>query len=165
MVEMLFAMFVLASAIVGAASMIVLGMGRNAATRMDTSASNIAETFLENIASAEPNATIPTPVTDCANAAWAINTAAGGSPLNPATGEIDFTQPKVAGYQADYTVCTANGLRVKYDVRWAIVQPSVANPSWSWARQVIVSAQQPLNLNRGRIFFTPPVTVRTVVGM
>jgi Tfp pilus assembly protein PilV len=163
MVELMLAMFVLGTAILGSAAMIMLGLSRNAGIRMDTEASNVAETFLEDIASALPNGSPVLTLTDCNNVAWAVNTTGPGSTLT-ATGGIDFTQPKVAGYQADYVVCTANGLQVKYDVRWAVIQPA-GDPGWAWTKQVIVAAQQPLNLNKGKIFYTPPVTLRTVVGM
>jgi Tfp pilus assembly protein PilV len=164
MVETLLAMIVLATAILGSAAMIMLGLSRNAGVRMDTEASNVAETFLEDIASASPNGSPTLTLTDCNNVGWPITTTGPGAGLNPTTGEIDFSQPKLAGYQADFVVCTANGLQVKYDVRWAVIQPT-ADPGWAYAKQVIVAAQQPLNLNKGKIFYTPPVTLRTVVGM
>jgi hypothetical protein len=164
MVELMFAMGVLAVAILGGMAMIIIGMGRNGGNRMDTTATNVAQTVLEDIASVSPNAN-PAPtlnINDC-QGTLQVNTAPGGSLLD-ANGNIDFQQGVVAGYQATYNMCVANGPTAPYDVRWnvQIVQQVGVN---TFAKLVTVAARQPLAVRNGTIFYTPPVTLRTIVGM
>jgi Tfp pilus assembly protein PilV len=165
MVEVLFAVGVLAVGIVGGMAMIVIGIGRNGANRLDTTATNVAQSVLEDIASVPANV-IPNPLpslTDCQNNNWPITTANGGAAL-AANGDIDFSAAPVGGYQMRYVACGPTGLAAAtYDVRWHVQQVQVSGNTW--AKLVTVSAQQPLALVNGSITSVPPVTLRTVVGM
>lgn len=163
MVELLFAMGVLAVAILGAAVMIFIGIGRNGSNRMDTTATNVAQTVLEDIAGAPPNASPALTITDCQPANLQITTTPGGSAL-AANGDIDFSAAPVAGYQANYVACGPTGLAAaQYDVRWNIQQVQVAGTTW--AKLVTVAVQQPMAVRNGTMVYIPPVTLRTVVGM
>jgi type II secretory pathway pseudopilin PulG len=162
MIELLFAAGVLAVAVVGGMTMVLLGMARNGSNRMDTTATNVAQSVLEDIAGTNPSAN-PAPVltvTDCRANNLQVTTAVGGSALK-ANGSIDFSQPVVAGYQVNYTACGNNGLAVTYDVRWR-VDPVAGT---TWGKLVTVAARQPLAVRQGTIFYSPPVTLRTIVGM
>lgn len=171
LIEMMFAVAVLGLAIIGSLAMVVIGIGRNGSNRMDTTATNVAQVILEDIATAPP----PTPtgagplpppavlsVTDCTGNGLQVTTAPGGAPLNPNNGDIDFNQAPVAGYQVSYTMCsgTANTYRTTYDVRWRI-DPVNGSP---FARLVTVAARQPMAIQNGTINYIPPVTLRTIVG-
>lgn len=166
LMELMFAVAVLAIAVVGALAMIVIGIGRNGNNRMDTAATNVAQTVLEQIAGV-PAATAPAGVpvlnnpvltiTDCTGANLPINTAPGGPVPDPNTGDIDWTAAPVAGYQMNYTVCN-NGRRIVYDVRWYIQQ--VPN---GWAKMITIAARPPLSVQKGTQYYVPPVTLRTVV--
>ena len=163
MVEVLFAVSVLAVGILGAMAMIVIGIGRNGANRLDTTATNVAQSVMEEIASAPPNANQVLTITDCQNNNLQITTTNGGSSL-ATNGDIDFTAAPVAGYQANYVACGPTGLAAAtYDVRWNVQQIQVAGNTW--AKLVTVSAQQPLAVVNGAMISVPPVTLRTVVGM
>jgi prepilin-type N-terminal cleavage/methylation domain-containing protein len=165
LLEMMFAIGVLATAMIGSLAMVVLGIGRNGSNRMDTTATNVAQTVLEDIATAPPpQPPNPAPVlniADCTGNPLAITTAVGGAPL-AANGDIDFQQAAVPGYQGFYTVCsgTANGVQAPYDVRWRI---DLVNGS-TFAKLVTVSARQPMAINKGNVNYVPPVTLRTIVG-
>lgn len=170
LLEMMFAIGVLATAMIGSLAMVVLGIGRNGSNRMDTTATNVAQTVLEDIAGV-PAATLVNGVfvannpvlaiNDCAGNALQIATAPGGAPPNN-NGDIDFSQAPVPGYQGFYTMCsgTANGVRAPYDVRWR-VDPI---PGSLFGKLVTVSARQPMGINKGSVNYVPPVTLRTIVG-
>lgn len=165
LIELMFAVGVLATAIVGSMLMVVIGIGRNGSNRMDTTATNVAQAVLEDIATAPPpQPPNPDPVlsiVDCTGAALQITTAVGGAPLSPSgNGDIDFQNPAPPGYQMNYRVCGTNGLVVAYDVRWRI---DSVNGS-TFARLVTVAARQPLAVRNGTMVYIPPVTLRTIVG-
>lgn len=170
LVELTVAMFVLTVGVLGGMTMIIMGMTRNNTNRVDTTATNVAQTVMEEIAGMPANSTAPLTVTDCTNANLTINTSPGagaaGAPLLPPNNiDIDFSQPAVPGYQMTYVVCgngaNGNGLQTAYDVRWRIVSVGTGN----LGKLVIVSARQPfVGQSRGLGSITP-VTLRTIVGM
>jgi hypothetical protein len=158
----MFAIAVLAIAIIGSLAMVVIGIGRNGSTRMDTTATNVAQTVLEDIATALPNGTATLNINDCANNNLQILTAVGGAAALP-NGDIDFSSPAVPGYSGTYRVCSgqANTFSATYDVRWRIETVS-GSP---FAKLVTVAARQPFVATQGKFNYIPPVTLRTIVGM
>jgi type II secretory pathway pseudopilin PulG len=182
MVEMIVAMGVISIALIGGLAMVTVGIKRNGSMRMDTTSANVAQTFLEEIASARANNGAALNITDCTLAPIIINTAGpvvpgaigapvytpADAPLPPAVnlGDINFTQGAVPGYQANYVVCTPGGLRVTYDVRWNIQTAGFVDAkNNTWGKLVTVAALQQATENAGAIRYSPPVTLRTVVGM
>lgn len=158
LLELILATLVLAVALLGGMVMIVMGMARNSTNRLDSTATNVAQTVLEEVAGAPPNANPVLTIVDCAGNNLQITTAPGG-PAPNANGDINFNQPPVAGYQVNYTVCN-NGRQTLYDVRWNIQQVP-----GGWAKMITVSSRQPLANQNAAMFGLPPVTLRTVVGM
>jgi prepilin-type N-terminal cleavage/methylation domain-containing protein len=182
LIEMVIALGILAIGMAGGLAMVAIGIGRNTSTRYDTTAANVAQTIIEDIASTPALNGAPTlTITDCLGNPVLINTAAaGGSPLIPAggdpaqpganEGDIDFAQPIVAGYQAPYVMCAPNGGQITFDVRWNIQTvaqpvggPGPAQPAW--AKLVIVAARQGFTTSGGALYYSPPATLRTVVGL
>src|SRR4051794_39812126 len=113
LIEVMIAMFVLTVAVLGGMMMVIMGMARNTSNRVDTTATNVAQTVLEQIAGAPPNSSPTLTVTDCVPNLLSINTAPGGATLK-ANGDVDFTADTVATlnpnhYQMTYTVCGTNG--------------------------------------------------------
>lgn len=179
LIELMFAVAVLAIAVLGALAMIVIGIGRNGSNRMDTAATNVAQTVLENIAGVpattaapiDPGAPPPPPVlnnpvltiSDCTGNNYPINTAPGGAGVYPndqtGAGDIDFSQPTVDGYHMNYTVCN-NGVQTVYDVRWNVQQLPPPN---GWGKLITVAAREPMAVQKGTLYYLPPVTLRTVV--
>jgi hypothetical protein len=172
LVELTIAMFVLTVGVLGGMTMIIMGMTRNNTNRVDTTATNAAQTVMEAIAGVPANSVTPfTGITDCTGTQKSINPTAGiaaggaGAGLMPNGIDIDFSQGPVAGYQMNYIVCNnaanTNGLQVVYDVRWHITP---VGPG-SIAKMVIVSARQPFVAGSKGIGAITPVTLRTIVGM
>ena len=159
LLELMLATLVLTVALLGGMIMIVIGMARNSTNRLDSTATNVAQTVLEDIAGTVPSANPTLTIVDCAGNNLQITTAPGGPAPNPNTGDINFNQPAVAGYQVNYTVCN-NGRQTPYDVRWNVQQVP-----GGWAKMITVSARQPLARLNAAMFALPPVTLRTVVGM
>jgi len=169
LVELTVAMFVLAVGVLGGMMMIILGMSRNNSNRVDTTATNIAQTVLEEISAAPPNVDKTLVITDClqtdpVTSTLQINTAPGGATV--LNGSINFSADSATtlnanGYQMNYTVCGTNGLQTVYDVRWRVDLVGGAN----WSKLVTISARQPFAASQTGISYLPPVTLRTVVGM
>ena len=163
LIELTVAMFVLTVGVLGGMVMILLGMTRDNTNRMDTTATNAAQAVLEVMAAVPANATPPLTVTDCLNNVLPLTTAgsAGGTGATLApNGDVDFTQPAVANYQINYTVCGTNGLTVAYDVRWRITTLP------SGGKLVIVAAGHPFTDNKSHAMaYIAPVMLRTIVGL
>jgi prepilin-type N-terminal cleavage/methylation domain-containing protein len=178
MVEMLVALTVISIAMIGGLAMIALGIGHNGSMRMDTTAANVAQTFLEDIASVQPKADPVLNITDCAGNNLAINTGGPGAPGAPVytpadalppgvnVGDINFTAAVVPGYQATYRMCAPGGIRIRYDVRWNIQTAGFVDATGkTWGKLVTVAALQSATVGKGGITYSQPVTLRTVVGM
>jgi prepilin-type N-terminal cleavage/methylation domain-containing protein len=165
LIELMVAMFVLAVGVLGGMVMIILGMTRDNSNRVDTTATNAAQTVLEQIAGAPSNSNLVFTMTDCLGNNLLVNTTGSASPGSGApllnNGDIDFTQAAVSGYQMNYTICGTNGLQTPYDVRWHITSIGPGNAG----KLVIVSARQPFVATSTGIGFIRPVTLRTIVGM
>jgi prepilin-type N-terminal cleavage/methylation domain-containing protein len=172
LIELMIATLVLGTAMLGALAMIMVGIKRNTSLRMDTTSANIAQTVLEDIAAIQPTNDTTISINDCIQP-QSIKTNPGGASVvaapnfpgqNP--GDIDFSQNKGAvgaGYQMDYVAC-ANGVQITYDVRWRIDAIAVGGGK-NWAKLVTVAALQQATVQNGAISYSPPVTLRTVVGM
>jgi prepilin-type N-terminal cleavage/methylation domain-containing protein len=163
LVELTVAMFVLTVGVLGGMIMIVLGMTRDNTNRMDTTATNAAQAVMEQIAAVPANIDVPLTVTDCVPTNLTVTTAGSAGGLGAtltANGDVDFTQPAVANYQINYTVCGTNGLRTTYDVRWRIVTLA------DGGKLVIVAAGHPTIYNKSHAMaYITPVTLRTIVGL
>ena len=170
LVELSVAMMVLTVGVLGGMVMVIMGMTRNNSNRVDTTATNIAQTVIEQISAAPTNTNPVVAVTDCvqtnpATSTLKINTAPGGATLKT-NGDVDFSANTAAAlnagnYQMNYTVCGNNGLITVYDVRWSVKAVGVGG----WGKLVTVSARQPFVATTTGIAFIPPVTLRTVVSM
>jgi Tfp pilus assembly protein PilV len=163
LMELMVAIFVLAVGLLGGMMMVIMGMSRDNSNRVDTTATNVAQTVLEQIAGAPPNSNPTLTVTDCIPNTLNINTAPGGAGLK-ANGDVDFSANTAASlnankYQMTYTLCGTNGLQTPYDVRWNI------QALGTWGKLVTVSARQPFVASQTGISFIAPVTLRTIVSM
>jgi prepilin-type N-terminal cleavage/methylation domain-containing protein len=163
LVELTVAMFVLTVGVLGGMIMIVLGMTRDNTNRMDTTATNAAQAVMEQIAAVPANNDVPLTVTDCVPTNLTVTTVGSAGGLGAtltANGDVDFTQPAVANYQINYTVCGTNGLRTTYDVRRRIVTLA------DGGKLVIVAAGHPTIYNKSHAMaYITPVTLRTIVGL
>ena len=178
LIEILIAMAVVGIAALGGIAMIAIGIGRNNSLRTDTTSANVAQTVMEAVASVQATNDTTLTIVDCAANTISINTATAlggsgaavvtGTPAYPGIGpgDIDFTAAIVPGYQANYLMCGPNGIQVTYDVRWRIDPVGAPDPASGkyFAKLVTVAAQLPATVNGNAILYSPPVTLRTVVG-
>jgi Tfp pilus assembly protein PilV len=170
LVEMTVAMLVLIVGVLGGMVMVVLGMSRDNSNRVDTTATNVAQTVMEQIAGGPTNVNPVLTITDCvqtdpATSTLKINTAPGGAGLKT-NGDVDFSANTAAAlkatkYQMNYTVCGNNGLITVYDVRWN----NQAVGTGGWGKLVTVSAREPMTAKPGGISYIPPATLRSIVSM
>jgi prepilin-type N-terminal cleavage/methylation domain-containing protein len=156
LVELMIAMVVLLVGLVGSMSLVAISMGNNGRSKQQSNSTIVAQGITEKIASMRATLAPVLPVTDCAGNAFNVNTVAGGSPVT-ASGDIDFTQAPVAGYQVLYTDCGTNGRQLIYDIRWNIQQPT---PN---VKILVVSAKRQTTGTDLKVF-SLPVTIRTLIG-
>jgi Tfp pilus assembly protein PilV len=157
LVEMLVAMVVLLVGLVACMSLVAISIGNNSRSKQQSNSTIVAQLITEKIASMRATLAPVLPVTDCAGNAFNVNTVAGGSPLT-ATGDVDFSQAPVVGYQMLYTDCGTNARQLTYDIRWNIQQPT---PN---VKMLVVSAKRQNSLGGDLKYFSLPVTIRTLIG-
>src|SRR5258708_8066825 len=90
LMELMIAVMILAVAILGGMAIMVVGIARNGGNRMDTAATNVAQTVLEDIASASPKSDAVLTITDCAGNNLQITTPPGTPPTIALPLAIDF---------------------------------------------------------------------------
>jgi len=126
--------------------LVALAVASNGHSRLDTTAVMLTQAVTEQVsAGINYSSTVggagTAHLTDCgthtAGNPWPVQSANGGAPLS--SGNIDFTQPKVSGYQMDYVVC--NGTRqTTYDVRWNL-SPLASSGTTSHTNLLTVGAR------------------------
>jgi prepilin-type N-terminal cleavage/methylation domain-containing protein len=149
LLELMIAVCVLAIGILGGMGVICAATASNGSSKINTAAATLAESTMERILAAPPNAAAGTSVSDCNGNAFAMSTAPGGSPVsNGLFPGIDYTQPQIPNYSMTYITCAG----LSFDVRWRVdngptpstqtVTVSVkrlrvaANPAASFARKL-----------------------------
>jgi Tfp pilus assembly protein PilV len=156
LIEMMIAMLVLLFGILGNLALLTTAIGGNSRSKQQSNSTAIAQMVTEEIMSipASPSTTLT--LTDCANTNSSVSTAPGGSPLL-SSGDVDFTQSKVANYSLSYTDCATQGRFAVYDVRWNIQSLT------KYDKLLTVSAKLQSNGTDARTF-SLPVTIRSIVG-
>src|SRR6266404_7177489 len=167
LVEILMAMVILSVGLLAIIGMIVSASITSNSNKVDSTATMLADTVLEQISAKDVTAAGPISIKDCTNTDHSVSRVSGappngaGAPLSGAPAyTVDFTKAVVANYQMNYVVCGAAGVRNTFDVRWNIMDmdPAIPNGAGGYAKVVTVSARQ---LTRTGIY-NPPVTLRTV---
>ena len=156
LIEMMIAMLVLLVGIIGNLALLSTAIGGNSRSKQQSNSTAIAQMVTEKIMSipASPSTTLT--ITDCVNTNNSVNTAAGGSPLL-SSGDVDFTQSKVANYSMSYTDCGTQGRLAVYDVRWNVQTLT------KYGKLLTVSAKLQSNGTSSKTF-SLPVTIRSIVG-
>jgi prepilin-type N-terminal cleavage/methylation domain-containing protein len=167
LVEILMAMVILSVGLLAIIGMIVSASLTANSNKVDTTATMLADTVLEQISAKDITVAGPISIKDCANTDHSVSRVSGAAPGGagaPLTGgpaySVDYTAAAVANYQMNYVVCGAAGVRNTFDIRWNIMDmdPAMPNGAGGYAKVVTVSARQ---LTRTGIY-NPPVTLRTV---
>jgi prepilin-type N-terminal cleavage/methylation domain-containing protein len=167
LVELLIAMVVLSVGLLGGIGVICVATANNGRSRLNTTATTLAESTMERIAAISARASgtdAVTAMTDCKGNTFTINTLLGGPPLVDAGAfggvQVSFSQAADAGYSMQYVVCSS-GQGVPYEVRWHI--DSGPTPS---TQVVTVSAKALRNgATTPTAIFSRPVTLRSLRGV
>jgi prepilin-type N-terminal cleavage/methylation domain-containing protein len=156
LIELMIAMVVLLVGVVGSMALIAYAMGGNGRSKQQSNAVVVAQMLTEKISSQKASLNNNLTVTDCVGTSNTVYTTAGGPALT-SSGEEDFTQAAVTGYQMYFTDCGTSGRQMTYDVRWTITQPT------GYTKLLVVSAKMK-NAGTDSKVFSLPVTIRTLIG-
>lgn len=163
LIELLIAGVVLFVGMLSIMGLLMLAVGNNGRSKIDSSATMLTQAVVEQI-SAKLAGGGPGTLTDCngSGTTWTIDysSGSGSAGANLSGGAIDFTQAQsnvTAGYYMNYTECTGNVQSV-YDVRWNIQFLSGTNT------YLVTVGARPAGGLPTRFSFAIPVTLRTYVG-
>jgi prepilin-type N-terminal cleavage/methylation domain-containing protein len=156
LIELMIAMVVLLVGVVGSMALIAYAIGGNGRSKQQSNATVVAQMLSEKISSQKASTSTDLSVSDCTGTANVVHTSVGGGALT-SSGDVDFTQAAVAGFQMYYTDCGTSSRQMIYDVRWTITQPT------AYTKLVVVSAKMKGAGTDSKIF-SLPVTIRTLVG-
>jgi type IV pilus modification protein PilV len=162
LIEVMFAMVVLAVGLMGSIGMICVGAASNGGSKTNTTAATLAQSTMERIVAIPQGSAgngALTSLTDCQGNVFTMDSTQGGSPLTTSgafTG-IDFRQPAVPNYSMQYVMCSG-GQRTTYDVRWRVD----AGPAPS-TDLVTVSVRSTISAGAAAVL-ARPITVRTLRG-
>lgn len=166
LVEMVIAALVLLVGLTAGMLLILTAMANDNRSKMDSSATILAQMTIEMIATVPANAASNVTVVDCnpsgGSASHTLNTAGtgGGAGAPLSGGAIDFTQSTVNGYSMTYYACQAStgDRQALYDVRWNI---KTLSPD---AKLITVAAKQ-TGGNTHANFLAVPVSLKMIVGL
>ena len=163
LIELMIASVVLIFGMLSIMGLLMLAMGNNGRSKIDSSATMLSQVVLEQVG-AKLAGGGPGSITDNANCnntgtTWTINELPGGATL--VGGKIDFTQAQAGlianNYAMNYVQCN-NNVKMDYDVRWN-VQSVGANGTY-----LVTVGARPKNSLPVRFAFALPVTMRAYVG-
>ena len=163
LIELLIAGAVLTVGMLSIMGLLMLAVGNNGRSKIDTSATMLTQAVLEQI-SAKLAGGGPGTLTDCngTGTTWTIDYSSGSGTAgaNVTGGTIDFTQAQsnvTTGYYMNYVECIGN-VQSTYDVRWNVQSLSGTNT------YLVTVGARPLGGLPARFAFSIPVTLRTYVG-
>jgi prepilin-type N-terminal cleavage/methylation domain-containing protein len=156
LIELMIAMVIMAFGIIASMNLIIVAIAGNARSKQQSNSTALAQTVTERIMAVPANNTAILTITDCTNAVFNVNTAAGGAPLT-AAGDVDYTQAAVGNYNMQYNDCATNGRTATYDVRWNV-------QSLSGYSKLLTVSSRLRAYGRNGLVFAPVVTIRTIVG-
>lgn len=166
LIELLIAGTVLVVGMLSLMGLLMLAIGNNGRSKIDSTATMLTQGVLEQI-SAKLAGGGPGSITDNANCngtgnTWTIDTSSGNGSqgANLLSGKIDFTQTQAAvpaNYFMNYVDCN-NNIITMYDVRWN-VQTIGTNGTY-----LVTVGARPKSSLPTRFSFAIPVTMRAYVG-
>jgi prepilin-type N-terminal cleavage/methylation domain-containing protein len=149
LIELMIAMVIMAFGIIASMNLIIVAIAGNARSKQQSNSTALAQTVTERIMAVPANNTAILTITDCTNAVFNVNTAAGGAPLT-AAGDV-------GNYNMQYNDCATNGRTATYDVRWNV-------QSLSGYSKLLTVSSRLRAYGRNGLVFAPVVTIRTIVG-
>lgn len=187
LVELVIALAILAFGLGAIMLLITVAMAANTGSKLDTSATMIAQMVAEQIGSVPASSGLPVNITDCSGLPLIIATAGAAGPTGagaqllappaPRAGDIDWNGQAFGAingnYKMTYNACGPNNNQQRFEVRWNVTNLAQipGPPVQVVTKLVTVSArrrEQPGVGSRAaglnRIAFSIPVTIRTIVG-
>jgi type IV pilus assembly protein PilV len=164
-IELMIAMVVLAVGILGSMSLVIMAIKGDFRSKQQSNSTAMAQMVTEKIMSipAWNNSTLT--ITDCTNTNYNVSTTgstAGSGATLTSSGDVDYTQAKVANYNMAYTDCGTANRQMTYDVRWNI--QTIANDPYIKILTVSARLNGVTNGATSGSIFGPVVTIRTIVG-
>jgi Tfp pilus assembly protein PilV len=154
LIELMIASFVLTFGMLSLAGLLMVAIGNNGRSKVDTTATMLNQTVVEQISAVLENGG-PGSITDCTNTNWVIDTSTGGATL--AGSAIDFTQANPPnGFFMNFAECNGNATTY-YDVRWNIQNLT------SGGTYLVTVGAKPKGALPTRFAFALPVTMRVLV--
>lgn len=174
MIELLIAMTVLAVGLGGIIILISGAVASNSRNKLDTTATALAQSVMERIASAGPNDTSTFTINDCASTPNTLTLDPRGA-ANPGygaqvtNGQISFTSmtanTPATGYDITFVGCGPDQL--KYHIRWNVTNLQTSSNGKVYSKLITVAARQKGADSATGILqtmFAQPVTLRTIVA-
>jgi prepilin-type N-terminal cleavage/methylation domain-containing protein len=166
LIELLIAAFVLVVGVMAMSGLVGLTVKNNGHNRLDSTATMLNQAVVEQLTAGlnyqSFGGTGLANLYDCgthtiaANNPWSIDSSIGGAPI--INGNIDFSQPQVAGYFMNYVVCVGT-TQVVYDVRWNISGLS-ATDTTTFTHILTVGSR----MQGGPSIINFPINMRVMVG-
>jgi Tfp pilus assembly protein PilV len=170
LIEVIIASVLLIVGVAAMSGLVGLTIKNNGHSRLDTSATMITQSVIEQVSSGIADesygGTGTAYIYDCTGTGtgldntWPVNVESGGANLDT-NGNIDFTQDPSTiptGYQMDYVACHGN-IRTTYDVRWKIV--ALPNSTSVFTNLLIVGARIK---GGGPAIINFPINMHVMVG-
>jgi len=171
LIELMIAVTVMAIGLGGTMTLITTAIWTNNRNKLDTTATTLSQTVMEQILQQGANATSTFSITDCLGNNYTIDPTSSssgrGAPLDT-SGNINFAQTlnPTTGYNMNYIVCKANGNQATFDVRWNITTLT-SSGSTVYTKRVTIAAR-PLgaasNGQYSRLLFAIPINLTGVAG-
>jgi prepilin-type N-terminal cleavage/methylation domain-containing protein len=154
LIELMISMIVLAIGMGGVLLVFTTAMLSNNRNRIDTEATFVSQSVLEQLASVPTTNATQFPIVDCANNTVNYQLSGPGATLD-SKGNIDWTKSAVANYSANYVTCGNGTTQVTYQVRWAV-------STWNGDRVFSVSSKASASSVSDALRFALPVTLRAI---
>ncbi len=191
LVELMIAMIVLATGMCAIAILITTAIASNGRNKGDSSATMVAQSVMSRLSMYPANKDAgvsgpPLTITDCRPAPLGgaqnlnIPTAGGPAPVGNGAalvplgqlnaGSINWLNGPPPGYSIIYFACAysdANSSTAQpFEVRWNVINlNTIAGVTYSKLITVSARPQTPIGGGNQLKFYTPPVTLRTIVNM
>jgi len=164
-IELMIAMVVLAVGILGSMSLVIMAINGDFRSKQQSNSTALAQMVTEKIMSIPAWNNAPLTLTDCTptnhNVSTTGSTTGAGAALT-SSGDVDYTQAKVANYNMAYTDCGTANRQLTYDVRWNV--KTIANDPYIKILTVSARLNTVTNGATSGSVFGPVVTIRTIVG-
>lgn len=167
LVEILIAMVILSVGLLAIIGMIVSASLTANRNKVDSTASMLADTVLEQLSAKDVGSAGTFTIKDCVGVDHTVGRTSGaapagnGAPLN-ANKDIDFAAAAVANYQMDFITCGGAGVQNTFDIRWNVMDMNAAMPNGAGAYGKLITVSARKKVAAG--IYNPAVTLRTVAG-